>query len=258
MKAKWFTTSPLSHQSIIDQYSTFIDHANSLNLLTRSTTQQNAALDDIDEFICHLKHFKSQATQANDEHFANLMFCFQCTLRAVQSSIKMWTLVKDSKYEKAWSSFVDADEYLGVALKSQDYPGARLLERNLRDIRSTIFPHNFVYNSLGFTSTIGKCSICHEHFGDCSHIEGEIHWGKLCRRVDIKILDVNHAAIVTNPRDPRCIFTAIQDDDGQWIDVFTLDTPDSDEKDEGSEGDAATDGRRARGILLCTSTLDFD
>lgn len=45
--------------------------------------------------------------------------------------------------------------------------------------------------------------------------------GRLCQRIDRKIVRFDHFALVKNPRDRRCIFTKISEDDGQEIDYFT-------------------------------------
>jgi len=254
MKTEWFGEGKYSRKDVIDSYNDFIDSANSLNLLVRSTRLQKEKISDIDEYIKCIKNFKRQAASKGDEQFANLLFHFQCMLRCVQSSIEMWLHLKDEEYQRAWCCLVDAQEYKDVALKIEDHDGIRRIEDFLGKVRDAIFPPWTHYNSAAFSSTIGQCSICGEPFGDCDHIEGLIYSGRLCRRVSIQFLEGHHSAIVSNPRDRRCIITEISKDDGNMIDIFTLErTGDVDVHDEENEVLG-----HMKGILLTTVSLDFD
>jgi hypothetical protein len=172
MKTEWFGEGKYSRQDVADSYNTFVDSANSLNLLVRSTRLQQEKVLEIDESVKCIKNFKCQAALRGDEVFANLLFHFQCMLRCVQSSIKMWILLKDERYQDAWSCLVDAQEYKDVALKTEDHAGVRRMEAFLEKVRDAAFPPWTHYNSAAFSSTIGQCSICGDPFGDCDHIEG--------------------------------------------------------------------------------------
>lgn len=252
MKTEWFGEGKYSHQDVIDSYNDFIDSANSLNLLVRSTRLQKEKIADIDRYIKYIKHFKHQAASKGDEKFANLLFHFQCMLRCVQSSIEMWLHLKEDEYQKGWSCLVDAQEYKDVALKVEDHDGVRRMDVFLEKVRDAIFPPWIHYNSAAFSSTIGRCSICGEPFGDCDHIEGLVYSGALCRRVDIQLIEGHHSAIVSNPRDRRCIITEVSRDDGSMMDVFTLEnTGEAHEREDGVAG-------HMKGIILTTVSLDFN
>ncbi|WP_114241453.1 hypothetical protein [Dyella sp. C9] len=252
MRTDWFGEDVCSSQDIIDSYNSFIDSANSLNLLVRSSRLQQEKVLEIDEYIGYIKGFKHQVASRGDERFANLLFHFQCMLRCVQSSIRMWMHLKEDNHQKAWCCLVDAQEYKDVALKIEDHVGVRRVEEFLEKVRDTVFPPWTHYNSAAFTSTIGRCSICGKPFGDCDHVEGMVYLGRLCRRVGIQLLEANHCAIVSNPRDRRCIFAEISRDDGRMMNVFTLeDTGDVREKEEGVAG-------HVNGVILTTVSLDFD
>ncbi len=252
MKNDYFKEGKYSTQDVIDSYNNFIDSANSLNLLVRSTRLQKEKIEDIEEYIRFIKSFKHQAASKGDERFANLLLHFQCMLRCVQSSLNMWLHLKDEDYQKAWSCLVDAQEYKDVALKIEDHDGVRRMEDFLTKVREVVFPPWGHYNSAAFSSTIGHCSICNESFGDCDHIEGLIYAGRLCRRVGVQILEGYHSAIVENPRDRRCIITEVSKDNGRMMDVFTLEeSVEVREKEEGVAG-------YMNGVILTTVSLDFD
>lgn len=252
MANNWFDEKMHSAREIIDNYNSFIESASSLNIFVRSTSIQKKKISQVDEYVKCIKYFKSQAISNGDEKFANLLFHFQCMLRSLQSSLKMWVHLKGGDYQKAWSSLVDAQEYIGYALKVEDQDGVRRMEDFLSEIRNTIFPRWTHYNSAAFSSTIGRCSICGEDFGACEHIEGLLYCGRICRRVGVVILKNYHSALVSNPRDRRCIVTEISNDDGRMMDVFTLECTDEvREKNSGVAG-------HMKGIILTTIGLDLD
>lgn len=252
MKNDFFKVGKYTREDIIENYNQFIDSGTHLNMLVRSTRLQNEKIDEIEEYVKHIKDFKRQAASQGNESFANLLFHFQCMLRAVQASLKMWVLVKEEEYQKAWSSLVDAEEYTEVAKRAVDHEGPRAFSAYLGKVRDLIFPKWSRYNSVAFSTTIGKCSICGQSFDECDHVEGVIYMGRLCRRFDLKITDVNHVGIVEHPRDRRCIIPKISNDSGVMIDVFTQEeTGEVREKEEGVAG-------HMEGIIMSAVTLDFD
>lgn len=252
MRTEYFKEGKYSRADICKSFNEFIDVANNINLIVRSTLLQEDMIAKIDDFVERLKYFKSQSKDQGDEVFANTLFHFQCLLRSVQSSIRMWIFIKQEDYQEAWSSLVDAQDYKDAAMKFEDHVGVRRIEERLDEIRRVIFPPWARYNSAAFSETIGHCSICHQSFGECDHIEGIIYMGTLCRRVGNTLIEGFHSALVEHPRDRRCIITEVSNDDGRMVDVFTL--KESEEIHEIEEGVAG----HMKGILLTTVSLDFD
>ncbi|WP_017850579.1 hypothetical protein [Leptospira interrogans] len=67
----------------------------------------------------------------------------------------------------------------------------------------------------------GQCNICKAKYHSCDHIEGMIYKGRLCRQINTTIPDINHTAIVQNPRDRRCIPLNVETSTNKWKDIFT-------------------------------------
>jgi hypothetical protein len=222
----------ITFTEIKDSYDEFIDSCAKFNSFTRSEKIQEKKYTECQEQIQVIKGYKQQAIQKEDEHIANQFFHFQCMLNSMASSLKLWIELKEEKHHSAWCNLIDAQEYIEIALKITDYDGIRNMEYQLDCIEHAVFPGWSLYNSPGHTETIGKCSICKTDFIHCDHIENKIYMGQLCQRVDRKIIEANHTAMVKNPYDRRCIMTKVTGDNNKMIDYFTWEeTDDLMEKD---------------------------
>jgi len=235
----------------VDTCFAYLESAYQLNLIVRSSKLQEAKIKEMDDFIAELKAFKLWAIDHEVEQQANELFHFQCFIRSVQACLKTWINIKNSEPESAWHSLMDAIDYKDIALRISDYEGIRIHETLLTDARRVLFPENMVFNSPAFRSTVGDCSICRSSFNTCDHIEDFIYSGRLCRRINISILEANHSAIVKNPRDPRCIMTERSDEAGRMINMLSLELT-------GEESERSNDAMHVKGILLSTKSLDVD
>jgi hypothetical protein len=192
-----------------------------LNCFTRSLELQREKVEECKAYIAQMKHFKVQAASSSNEYTANQFFHMQSVLNALHSTFSMWCSIKNTQYQQAWNQLVDAQEYVVVALKIQEYKGITDFQKNLSSIEEVIFPSWSLFNSPGMIETIGKCSICGENFALCDHVENGIYMGSMCQRISREIIEYNHTAFVKIPRDRRCIITEISDDEGCMIDSFT-------------------------------------
>lgn len=186
---------------------------------------------------------------------ANCFLYMHCVLSAVESMLRCFRDVRGGKGEKAWSFLIDAYEYLEVSYKAALITNAE--DRQLASIHTlrerlekieALFPGHALYNSPGFVETIGNCSVCGISFYDCDHVEGEIYKGRYCQRVNRKILEVEHFALVEYPRDRRCVFTKIPMGDGYKKNYFSREI----EFEKSSESDTYN------AILFCAKSLDLD
>jgi len=235
---------------IRESYDDFIDSCQKFNYLTRSESIQREKIKECEEYIRVVKSYKSQAITDKNEDASGFLFHMQCMLNAMRSSLIVWVNVKGEKYNEAWNSLIDAQEYVEVALKIEEYDGVINMRFHLDSMENAIFPGWKLYNSPGHTETIGKCSICGKIFSKCDHIEDHIYMGRLCRRVDRKIIDVYHSALVENPKDRRCIITKHSGDGGRMIDYFTW--------EETGEVKDHENGKIVEGIILSLNGLDLD
>lgn len=163
-------------QDVIDDYNDFIDSCTNLNTHSRSLELQRLKVDEAGRRVLQMKGYKAQAAEQDDERAANLLFHFQCMLRSMESSLSVWVAIKEGHPQTAWDHLVDSQEYLSVAILAEDHDGARRLEQHLSAMQQALFPHFHVFNSAGFTETIGDCSICRQPFFECDHVENVITW----------------------------------------------------------------------------------
>lgn len=251
METKFFGPPPFTLHGVVETCVTFLESAGKLNLIVRSSNIQETKIKEIDEFIVELKAFKRWAIDHEAEQLANELFHLQCFIRSIQSSLETWINIKNSEPESAWHTLMDAMEYKDIAIRIKDYEGIQKHEVLLTRARQLLFPEEMVFTSPAFRSTIGDCSICGAPFQSCSHIEDFIYSGRICRRVNFEILEANHAAIVKNPRDPRCIITERSDDDGNMINILSLELT-------GEKRDNNHEAMHLTGIIFTTKPLDID
>lgn len=238
----------VSFEKVHDDYCDFIDSCGKFSFYTRSTEIQRQKILECENYLSVIKSYKSQAAEKQNEHIANQFFHMQCMINAMRSSLLMWVQLKEGKFEWAWTSLVDAQEYTSIALRINDYEGVRNFEARISGAEESLFPGWKIFNSPGFVETVGSCSICDQPFSTCSHIENEIYMGSLCQRINREIVRVDHFAFVETPRDRRCIITKTSDDDGNEIDYFTWEKT-------GKKVDNEK-GHHVEGRMFCIPTLD--
>ena len=238
-----------SFDEIHTDFCNFIDSFGNYIIYTRSTEAQHQKILECEKYLKFIKYHKYQSIKIENEFHANQFFHMQCMINTLKSFLFMWIQLKESDFENSWKSLVDSQEYLAIALKINSYEGALNLKNSLKSAEELLFPKWGKYLSYGFIETIGKCSICHNIFTICDHIENEIYLGSICQRIDRKIIEIDHLALVSDPRDRRCITIKMSDDEGYEIDSFTLEKT-------GKRLDNSK-GRNFKGIVFHFSTLDL-
>ncbi|MCR4734720.1 MAG: hypothetical protein K5829_06950 [Treponema sp.] len=48
----------------------------------------------------------------------------------------------------------------------------------------------------------------------CDNIEEKLYYGSICKRVNVTDVDMNHMALVKNPKDRRCVITKFEIEPG--------------------------------------------
>ncbi len=245
---------PVTLAALTAEFAKLIDDC--WRLLPGSTDAefQSSQVAVLDAYIVRIKGFKYGAISQGVEPVANRLFHFQCFAQALRAYFQVWLSFKAERYSEAWGNLIDAYEYSAIAAKASDEQSNEILDQRLGEIERTLFPSFSVYLSSGFTQTIGKCSICGEPFGVCDHLENTVYMGRLCRRVDVQIIEMDHVSLVDDPRDRRCIIPEVENENGQMVNRFTQkvadDIPPSAESEE--------KGRSVRGVLMNFKTLDLN
>lgn len=227
----------------------FIDICADLNVFVRSVDLQRRKISEIEVQVDRVKRYKRGAIESGHEIAANELFHLQCVLRSIQSSLLVWAEIKSGNACEAWRHLVDAQEYKDVALLTRDYEGLRNLESRLDRMREVLFPHFNLYNSPGWVETLGNCSICGAPFSTCEHIENCVYMGRLCQRIDRKVVEYLHSALVESPRDRRCIITKRSEGD-RMIDNLTY--------EDAGPRNAEGDGMLVEGVMFSLARLDLD
>jgi len=235
------------------EYSAAVTESARFAFLVRDTDLQLEQIKKLSVLKDRLKRFKYGAISAKDEAASNLFFHLQCGLNAMISFLRMWVFLKEPDYYAAWDRLIDAQEYISLAMRAAD--GGVGLENflaRLKRAEDVIFPGYSVYNSWGVIICGGRCSIRDRPFGDCEHIEGLIYWGRLCVRVGPEFVEMDHVAIVDEPRDRKCVITEITGDDGYYLDYMTL------KRTKPAESKADGEAGRLTAKIFCNGMLEID
>ena len=145
--------STLTLKDIHIQFCKKIDELQVNNNFTVNLSRKKLAIEDCSLFINYIKNMKYQAIEKRHTYEADQLFHMQCFLNSLLSSLKIWILLEENDYKKAWDSLVDAQEYLIIAKKINTYEGIDNLAKHLEAIENSIFPQRKVYLSSAFTSS---------------------------------------------------------------------------------------------------------
>jgi hypothetical protein len=197
-----------------------------------------------------IRSAKIDAINANDAAAADYLLGMQALTDALLAEFEMVRLVKDAKPHEAWAALVTAQENVRLARRTQFArgEGAADYENRLACVEKALFPTP-VFVSAGFLHRGGKCTICNAGFDSCTHLEGQIYCGRVCAEVDYTHMELDHVAIVAEPRDRRCYLRNFQNAGGATVDIMTrLASPGA---PDASTGDAAASaGRKSEAVLF--------
>lgn len=209
-------------KEIKDEYNEILNGCTKFLFLTRDSKLQAEKVKELTRFKERVKFYKYQIVKDGHEVIANTFFHFQCVLNAHISLLEMWIEIKRKKYHEAWNHLIESQMYTEYALQVEgNHYGINEFQQRLNDIERVIFPGFPLYNSPGLIISGGKCSVCGLDIDSCEHIEEKIYWGRVCKRLSPNLLNMDHSALVENPKDKRCIITEITTDDGFYQDYFT-------------------------------------
>lgn len=217
------TKSKISFSEILKNVDELITKFSTLNFIVRDIDIQKELIKEIQTYLSFIKYCKTQAIERNDEQHANAFLGIQCLLNSAISSLKIWVHIKESYHYLAWNSLIDAHEYIDYALKTNhEHPLFNEIKQQLQKTEEIIFPNISMYNSPGIIFTGGDCSVCGKPLDTCEHIEEKIYCGVVCKRLNIKNIELHHVALVKNPKDRRCIFTEFEFEKGKISDYISL------------------------------------
>lgn len=169
---------------------------------------------------------KAGAIDVGDEDLANAQYVAKVYFKIFSNLSAYLALIKDKEYEKSWLKLQDC---IDCAVHFCRYvPNDQRLEADeLIDLfheYEKLYPYTLFF-STEYTIKANECSICGKSTFDldCPHITGNLYWGE-CACVGIKeISEMPAIAIVSHPKDKRCVAHISDDETPEEIRFKSLD-----------------------------------
>lgn len=182
---------------------------------------QKEEIETLTNYRNELKELKKQFVERNLENEANLIYCIDNSLLAVQYELQMLVNIKEDKMRDAWGNLVNAQVIYGTVVRN--FPceletTIGYIER-LEAYEKLLFPKMF-FSSVGGIIKKSNCSICKESYGKCNHIKGRLYNGELCVRV-ISEMELEEVSLVDVPANKHCI-TLTTTINNKTVDPITL------------------------------------
>jgi hypothetical protein len=182
---------------------------------------QKEEIEILTNYRNELKELKKQFVERNLENEANLIYCIDNSLLAVQYELQMLVNIKEDKMREAWGNLVNAQVIYGTVLRNYPFELETTngyVER-LEMYEKLLFPKMF-FSSVGGIIKKSNCSICKESYGKCNHIKGRLYNGELCVR-EISEMELEEVSLVDVPANKHCI-TLTTTINNKTVDLITL------------------------------------
>lgn len=182
---------------------------------------QKEAIKTIQEYRKGLADKKEVYREEKLENEANLIYCLENSLLAVEYELSMLVNIKENKMSEAWSNLVDAQVIYETVVRNSFFSiesEKGYLER-LEYYEKLLFPP-MMFSSVGGIIKKSHCSICDNDYDNCNHIKGKLYNGECCTRI-ISEMIVEEISLVDIPANKHCrVLTT--DCNGKTVDVLTL------------------------------------
>lgn len=152
------------------------------------------------------------AVDTKDERLANAQYVFKQYFLLFCNLMKYFGLLKNKEYKSSWNKLqdcIDDAQYIGrFADDRLDVPSILDLLRNYE----SLYPYT-VFASSEYIITRSHCSICGKSMQslECSHIKGNLYWGKPAIEMIDDIKEFQAVCLVSHPEDKRCIIELSND-----------------------------------------------
>lgn len=165
------------------------------------------------DYIKYLKRcvsLKETYISNNDEENAKRCLLLESILQIQHNYLKTYKLILKNKHESAWSCIIDIENEIELIKPYIEVDFAKYKLDIVKDKNTkiqTLFPYTLFF-SAGYTVGNYRCSICGEVITlrhRCNHKKGQIYNGSWCFWIKENITNFDHVAVVTNPKDKRCI-----------------------------------------------------
>lgn len=182
---------------------------------------QKEEIETLTNYRNKLKELKKQFVERNLENEANLIYCIDKSLLAVQYELQMLVNIKEDKMREAWGNLVNAQVIYGTVVRNYPFELETTIGyvERLEVYEKLLFPKMF-FSSVGGIIKKSNCSICKESYGKCNHIKGRLYNGELCVR-EISEMELEEVSLVDVPANKHCI-TLTTTINNKTVDLITL------------------------------------
>lgn len=215
---KIFTVNP---NLLIEEFNKISAIAQKKAFITVGIEIQKEEIETIKAYRSNLANKKKQFAERKLENEANLIYCFDNSLLAIQYELQMLVNIKEDKMAEAWGNLVNAQVIYGTVVSNYPFefekPNGYI--QRLESYEKLLFPEMF-FSSVGTIIKKSHCSICEESYNKCNHIKGRLYNGELCTRI-ITEMELEETSSVDVPANKHCraISTTYN---GKTIDLLTL------------------------------------
>lgn len=159
---------------------------------------------------------------AAEDSVKNECFIYYGFFDLLSSLAAYWKCIEAEKYHDSWCNLQDVLDCLRQLKRfyKEESNTLNFFARQLLSIEKA-YPYKH-FSSCGFILEKFECSICSKNIDsdECPHIKGELYAGVMARAIARKIKNIDHLAIVTNPKNKRLVL--IPDDNHQQFDLFRM------------------------------------
>lgn len=182
---------------------------------------QKNEISNLQNYRNELADLKKDFQNRKLENEANLVYCIENSLLALEYELQMLVNIKEDKMSQAWGNLVNAQVTYGTVLKNYpfDFESETGYLERLEQYEKLLFP-NLFFQSAGGIIKKSHCSICKEKYGKCEHLKGKLYNGEICCRI-ISEMELEEVSLVDNPANKHCRVLTIETD-GNKIDILTL------------------------------------
>ncbi len=206
---------------LIKEFNEMASIAQRKAFITVGIELQKKEIETIKNYRNDLSKLKKQYVDRKLENEANLVYCIENSLLAVQYELQMLVNIKEDKMNEAWGNLVTAQITYGTIVRNYpfEFESSNSYVERLEGYEKLLFPKMF-FSSVGGIIKKSNCSICKEPYSKCDHIKGRLYYGELCVR-EITEMELEEASIVEVPANKLCRMLTISYD-GKTVDLMTL------------------------------------
>ena len=129
---------------------------------------QKEEIETLKNYRNELNELKKEFVKRSLENEANLIFCIDNSLLAVQYELQMLVNIKEDKMAEAWGNLVNAQVTYGIVVKNYpfEFQAPDGYVERLSSYEKLLFP-NLYFQSVGGVIRKSHCSICGESLSKC-------------------------------------------------------------------------------------------